>query len=368
MKRFLHPNHPVRIFWFSTLITLLLAGTVFGNMGIAGLWLFFILLILEVTFSFDNAVINSKVLANMSALWQKIFLTVGIFVAVFLVRFILPIVIVMVASGHGFGEVVDMALNQPAQYGETLHKAAPMIDAFGGAFLIMIGLSYFIDYNKRTHWVRGVEPWLAKAGRFENFKVCLMLAVASMVYFTVEPQYQSVVLISSILGILLHIGLELFGSFFSDDTAGKVKVQTGWAAFASFMYLEVLDASFSFDGVIGAFAITSSVLLIVTGLGAGAIWVRSLTIYLLRSGTLGRYKYLENGAHWAIMALGMMMLAKLFHLELPEWVTGGLGLLFILLAVGSSVIEARRRAAEDEKMARQWWHRLWPGGKSHTRR
>ena len=101
------------------------------------------------------------------------------------------------------------------------------------------------------------------------------------------------------------------------------------------------DASFSFDGVIGAFAITSSVLLIVAGLGAGAIWVRSLTVYLLRTGMLSKYKYLENGAHWAIMALGMMMIAKLFQLELPEWATGGLGLLFVSLAVGSSILEAR---------------------------
>lgn len=342
MKRYVHPSHPFRIFWFSGLLTLLLAGVTFGQLGLPGLWLFFILLILEVTFSFDNAVINSKVLATMSQAWQKVFLTVGIFIAVFVVRFLLPILIVMIASGLGFGEVTHMALNDAEHYGHVLHEAAPMIDAFGGAFLIMIGLSYFIDYNKRVHWVRGLESWLAKAGRFENFKVCLMLAVASMLYFTVEPKYQAVVLISSILGILLHIGLELFGSFFHDDTAKNVKVQTGWAAFASFMYLEVLDASFSFDGVIGAFAITSSILLIVMGLSAGAIWVRSLTIYLLRSGTLGKYKYLEHGAHWAIMALGFMMLAKLFHLELPEWITGGLGLTFILLAVSSSMIEAKR--------------------------
>ena len=161
-----------------------------------------------------------------------------------------------------------------------------MIDAFGGAFLIMIGLSYFIDYNKRIHWVSHVEPWLAKAGRFENFKVCLMLAVATILYFTVEPAHQSLILISSILGIMLHIGLELFGSFFHEDDAKAIKIKTGWAAFASLLYLEVLDASFSFDGVIGAFA-------------------------------------------------------KLFHLELPEWATGGLGLLFVSLAVGSSVLEAR---------------------------
>lgn len=327
---------------FSALLTIGLGAMTFGYLGLNGLWIFAILVILEVTFSFDNAVINSKVLASLSPLWQKIFLSVGIFVAVFLVRFVLPIVIVMVASGHGFDVVLDLALNKPVEYGQILHEASPMIDAFGGAFLIMIGLSYFIDYNKRVHWMRHVEPWMAKAGRFENFKVSLMLAVAALLYFTVESQHQSLVLISSVLGILLHIGLELFGSFFHDeDAAASIKTKTGWAAFASLMYLEVLDASFSFDGVIGAFAITSSIVLIVAGLGAGAIWVRSLTVYLIRTGTLSKYRYLENGAHWAIMALGVMMIAKLFHVELPEWATGGLGLIFISLAIGSSVLEMR---------------------------
>ena len=342
MKHLLHHTHPFRIFWFSALLTIGLGAAIFAHMGVSGLWLFAILVILEVTFSFDNAVINSKVLVGLSELWQKIFLTVGIFVAVFVVRFVLPIIIVMVASGHDFMAVVDLALNKPAEYGHVLHEASPMIDAFGGAFLIMIGLSYFIDYNKRVHWMRHVEPWMAKAGRFENIKVCLMLAVAALLYFTVEPQHRSLILISSVLGILLHIGLELFGSFFHDeDVTNSVKAKTGWAAFASLMYLEVLDASFSFDGVIGAFAITSSVVLIVAGLGAGAIWVRSLTVYLVKSGTLSKYKYLENGAHWAIMALGIMMIAKLFHIELPEWATGGLGLLFISLAITSSVLEMR---------------------------
>ena len=229
------------------------------HLGLGGLWLFAILVVLEVTFSFDNAVINSKVLAGMSSAWQKVFLTVGIFVAVFVVRFILPIFIVMVASGHGFAEVVDLAINKPAEYGHILHEASPMIDAFGGAFLIMIGLSYFIDYNKRIHWVSHVEPWLAKAGRFENFKVCLMLAVATILYFTVEPAHQSIILISSILGIMLHIGLELFGSFFHEEDAQSIKIKTGWAAFASLLYLEVLDASFSFDGVIGNYQDRKSV-------------------------------------------------------------------------------------------------------------
>ena len=128
----MHKAHPLRIFWFSGLLTLILAGVVGYYDGLLGLWLFAILIVLEVTLSFDNAVVNSKVLATMSRFWQTIFLTVGIFIAVFVVRFLLPIVIVQVASGLGFMEVVDLALNDAEQYGHVLHEAAPMIDAFGG--------------------------------------------------------------------------------------------------------------------------------------------------------------------------------------------------------------------------------------------
>ncbi len=340
MKKF-HDAHPLRIFWLSGLLTIALAGFVLAKLGLPGLWIFVILVILEVTFSFDNAVINSKVLAKMSPIWQKIFLTVGIFIAVFVVRFLLPIVIVMVAAGLGFGSVVDLALNNPDKYGATLHEAAPMIDAFGGAFLIMIGISYFMDRRKDIHWLGAIEKKLSSAGRFENLKVLVMLAVAMILYVTVDPEYKTTVLTASILGTMLHMGLEVFSVMF-ESKQNDLKQQVGWAAFASFMYLEVLDASFSFDGVIGAFAITNSVILIIAGLGAGAIWVRSLTVYLLRAGTLAKYRYLEHGAHWAILALGIVMFVKLYHIEPPEWMTGSLGLVFVATAIVSSVIEKRR--------------------------
>lgn len=338
----LDKTHPLRIFWFSSLLTLALGGVVAYIMGPAGLWLFAILVVLEVTFSFDNAVINSKVLARMSPGWQKIFLTVGIFIAVFLVRFLLPILIVMVAARLGFMEVINLALHDPVKYGETLHEAAPMIDAFGGAFLIMIGISYFMDRHKDIHWLGLIERKLAVAGKFENLKALVMLAAAMILYATVDREYHVIVLVASVLGIMLHMGLEVMSAVFESHQSNAKKL-VGWAAFASFMYLEVLDASFSFDGVIGAFAITNSVLLIIAGLGAGAIWVRSLTVYLLRAGTLSKYRYLEHGAHWAILALGIVMFIKLYHIEPPEWMTGSLGLVFIGTAVVSSVLERRSR-------------------------
>lgn len=316
--------------------------------GLAALWLFLVLAVLEVTFSFDNAVVNSRILARMSPFWQMLFLTVGIFIAVFVVRFVLPIVIVMLPTGLGFIEVIQLALNNPDQYSAELTKAGPLIEAFGGTFLLMIGVSYFLDHEKEAHWIKSLEKPLAKAGRFESVKVLTMLIIAAILYFTVDPALQTAVIGASLLGIILHIALELFGDIFAgnqEEKGGKLKQQVGLAAFASFMYLEVLDASFSFDGVIGAFAITSSVVLIVAGLGVGALWVRSMTVYLMRAGTLAKYRYLEHGAHWAILALGVVMLAKLYHVELPEWMTGSLGLVFIATAIISSVLEKRRQDA-----------------------
>lgn len=341
MSKF-HAAHPLRIFWVSGLLTLALSAYVTLQLGPAWLWIFIILVVLEVTFSFDNAVINSKVLARMSKRWQAIFLTVGIFIAVFLVRFLFPILIVMVASGHTYNEVLDMALNNPEKYSETLHHAAPLIDAFGGSFLIMIGISYFMDRHKDIHWLGRIEHTLAAAGKYENLKAFVMLSVALILYSTVDPEYRLTVLIASIAGILLHMGLEVFGGYF-ESKQSNAKVLTGMAAFTSFLYLEVLDASFSLDGVIGAFAITDHILLIVAGLGAGALWVRSLTVYLLRAGTLSKYRFLEHGAHWAILILGIIMFVKLYHIEPPEWFTGSIGLLFIAAAVTSSILVEKRR-------------------------
>ncbi len=346
LKTFTNRSHPLRIFFVSILLTIGtgIAVTLYGGPG--ALWLFIVLAVLEVTFSFDNAVVNSRILARMSPFWQALFLTVGIFIAVFLVRFILPIVIVMLPTGLGFGEVLNLAFNNPAVYGEKLAEAGPLIEAFGGTFLLMIGISYFLDHEKDIHWIRPLEKRLAPAGRIENIKVFIMLIIAAILYFTVEPHLQSAVIGASILGIILHVGLEMFGSLFDQSESGtgkKMKQQVGLAAFASFLYLEVLDASFSFDGVIGAFAITTSVILIVAGLGVGAFWVRSLTVYLMRSGTLAKYQYLEHGAHWAILALGIVMLVKLYHVELPEWFTGSIGLIFIATAIVSSVLEKRHQ-------------------------
>jgi uncharacterized protein len=338
-----HPNHPLRIFAVSGALTILLGILMAWYGGLSALWLFAVLAILEVTFSFDNAVVNSRVLARMSPLWQKLFLTVGIFIAVFVVRFALPIFIVMATAHLGASEVFDLALSHPEEYGHKLHEAAPLIDAFGGTFLVMIGLSYFVDREKDVHWLRHIERALSHLGKIRFIKLIAMLIVAAILYLTAAPDLKNAIIIASLLGIALHVGLDFVSELFDKQVdASKTAHQVGMAAFVSFMYLEVLDASFSFDGVVGAFAITNSVLLIVAGLGVGALWVRSLTVYLMRTGTLAKYRYLEHGAHWAILALGTVMLVKLYRVELPEWFTGSLGLIFIVTAVVTSIVEKRR--------------------------
>ncbi|MGH7196222.1 MAG: DUF475 domain-containing protein [Candidatus Saccharimonadales bacterium] len=325
----------LKIYWFAASATLLIwvAAAIWG--GWSALFTVIVLTLLETTFSADNAVVNSKVLVTMSAFWQKLFMTAGIFTAVFVVRFIMPILIVMLTAGLGFVEVLNLALQHPHEYEQALAKAEPVISAFGGTFLIMIALSYFIDYEKQTHWLKFLERRLGKLGRFDNITTFILLLVSIVLYATVDPAHHASVLIAAISAMALHIGLKLLDAAFAGSKrsalSGKTKV--GMAAFAAFMYLEVLDASFSLDGVIGAFALTSSVVLIMAGLGAGAVWVRAMTIHLVRSKMLNRYIFLEHGAHWAIAFLGSVMLLKLYHIELPEWAVGSLGIGFIALAM-----------------------------------
>jgi uncharacterized protein len=332
-----------KIYWFALSATLIIWALVGWNLGLEMLFFTVVLTLLETTFSADNAVVNSKVLVTMSRFWQKLFMTVGIFIAVFVVRFALPILIVMVTAGLGFKEVLDLALNDSKTYEHHLHEAEPVISAFGGTFLLMIALSYFIDYQKKTHWLGFLERYLGKLGKFDNITVFVMLLASIAVYFTVDAEHHATVLIASICAMALHIGLELLSAAMGGEEKHlKVKEKVGLAAFASFMYLEILDASFSLDGVVGAFAITSNIFVIMAGLGAGAVWVRAMTIHLVRSNMLSRYMFLEHGAHWAIGFLGGIMLIKLYHIEVPEVIVGTLGIGFIAVSIWWSIRHAKR--------------------------
>jgi hypothetical protein len=324
-----------RIYWFAGLATLVIWALVGWQLGLTALFTVLVLTLLETTFSADNAVINSRVLVTMSPIWQKLFMTVGIFTAVFVVRFVLPIFIVMLTGGLGFSEVLNLMTNDSKAYSAHLHEAEPLINAFGGTFLVLIALSYFIDGGKKVHWFRSIEQRLAKLGQFENLTILIMLVAVMVIFFTVDPAHHTAVLMAAIIAIILHAGLGLLGTAMErhqKKTSG-VKHKTGLVALSAFIYLEILDASFSLDGVIGAFAMTSDVVLIMAGLGAGALWVRAMTIHLVQNNTLARFRFLEHGAHWAIGFLGGVMLVKLYGVELSEWIVGSMGLILISLAI-----------------------------------
>ncbi|MBM7808552.1 hypothetical protein JOD57_004389 [Geodermatophilus bullaregiensis] len=355
----------LRYFGFSVFLTVaaLVTAVVFG--GPAALLAVAVLGVLEVCLSFDNAVVNAKVLRRMSPLWRKLFLYVGIFIAVFGMRLLLPIVLVSVTAGLSIPEVWDLALTDQQAYGENVESAAEAIYTFGGIFLLMIFLNFLFDEDREIHWLSWLERPLAKAGKLPYLAVIIALTVIYVGSQIADPEKYSTVLVSGIAGLFTYLligGLnELMEAPEVDDDADDVTATGGsttrndvgtatkavaGAGAAAFLYLEVLDASFSFDGVIGAFAISSDIFIIALGLGIGAFWVRSLTIYMVDKGTLDEYRYLEHGAMWAIGFLAAIMILELrFHIS--EYVTGLTGLLFIVAAVISSVVESRReRAAE----------------------
>jgi len=335
----------LRLYWFAIAATLGIWLATGLSAGFAAFTTVAILTLLEITFSADNAIVNSRVLSSLSRRWQQAFMTLGILFAVFVVRFLLPIVIVMVTAGIGFTNVLDLALNHPAQYADALLRAEPFINAFGGSFLLLIALSYFIDYEKQTHWLGWLERRLGKLGQLDNVTTFIMLAASITLYISTPAEHSTAVLLAAIWAMLLYNALRLMEAFLERHYHTKSAVRRGWAGLASFLYLLVIDAAFSLDGVIGSFAITNSVVLIMAGLGAGAVWVRAITGHVTNAKTLDKYVYLEHGAHWAIGFLGVIMLLKLYDITLPEWLVGSLGLIFI----SAALVTSRQLSLRDAK-------------------
>jgi len=348
MHRFLHSHSSVRIFAVSSLISLAVLGAVLFGLGWQAALVAFMLVIIELTFSFDNAIINARTLTTMSPFWQKMFMTVGIFIAVFGMRVIFPILIVMFSSGLAWNEVVNLALRQPERYAEVLHTAHPAIAAFGGMFLLMLTLHFFFDDSRDVQWLSKIEQPLQYIGRkWLHAVVCIII----LLIITLLPinHHAEQVFSAGIVGIAIYLIIHGASELFTiqhekaEKKAGKTLQKMGWAGLTSFLYLEVLDASFSFDGVIGAFAITKDVVLIAAGLGVGALWVRSLTLFIVRKKVLTTYRYLEHGAHYVIGILAVTLLLGLFY-DIPEMVAGLLGIGIIIAAVTSSMQQNNQEA------------------------
>jgi hypothetical protein len=325
----------LRFFSVSGAITVAAILVALFSLGFSAAVTVTILIAIEIAFSFDNAIINAKILERLSVFWQRLFLTVGMVVAIVGMRFVFPIVIVMVTADLSWNAVLDDALHHPHVYGEHLAEAHASISAFGGSFLLLLTLYFLLDDARKELWLTKIERPLQRIGGTVWLPPLITAAVVGIIaYFAGE--HSSEVLRAGLFGVVSYTAMKLLIDGLGKLAPKAQKVYTGWPAFLAFMYLQLLDASFSFDGVLGAFAITDKVLLIALGLGVGAIWVRSLTVYLVRHGTLSNYKYLEHGAHYAILVLALALLSSIFF-EVPDALTGVVG----LGVIGASFLASR---------------------------
>jgi hypothetical protein len=331
----------LRYFAFSGLLTIAAILIALFGLGAGAAVTTIVLIAIEVAFSFDNAIVNAKILTRLSHFWQQLFLTVGMVIAVLGMRFVFPILIVMVTAGLSWDQVIDEALHHPGAYGDHLAAAHIAIAAFGGSFLLMLSLYFFFDDDRKTVWIRHIERPLQRIGA--NWWAPPLLSSLTIITMSLFAGHESdTVLEAGLAGVGLYLALKLLIDGLARLEPKEKKVYTGWPAFLAFMYLQLLDANFSFDGVLGAFAITDKVLLIALGLGVGAFWVRSLTVLMVRRGILDAYKYLEHGAHYAIFFLSAALLASIY-LEVPDAVTGltGLGIIISSFIASRQALRAR---------------------------
>ncbi len=300
-----------------------------------------VLAVLEISLSFDNAIVNANKLKEMTPLWQHRFLTWGIVVAVFGMRVVFPLAIVAVAARIGPLEALELAATEPQEYARIMLGAHLPIAAFGGTFLLMVGLSYFFDHDKEVHWIALPERLMARSATIKGIEIAVVL-VLMLGFSSLLEETQAVAFVyAAIYGLVTFLAVEVLGAML--DASQETLAQAARGGVGAFLYLEVLDASFSFDGVIGAFALTQNLFVIAIGLGIGAMYVRSMTIMLVEKGTLTEYRYLEHGAFYAIIILSVIMYAQTL-IHIPEVLTGLGGATLIGISLWSSIRHNRREA------------------------
>ncbi|MFT9100060.1 MAG: DUF475 domain-containing protein [Zymomonas mobilis subsp. pomaceae] len=288
--------------------------------GLNAAFLAFLLSILETAFSFDNAVVNASVLKTLSPKWQKYFLTWGMLIAVLGMRILFPLLIVSFSAWVNPWEATQIALFNHPLYEQVVIQAHASIAGFGSAFLMLVGLSFFVKGVHEPVWIRWIENPLMKLNHIPFISYWLTIAILGsfIVCFNWDDAYHFG--IAALCGMGAYFLLERL-----EHAIGRPKSGAG---LATFIYLEFLDASFSFDGVIGAFAVTNDIVLIAIGLGIGAMFVRSLTVALVQGGHLSQYAYLEAGAFYAIVTLAFITALNV-KIEVPEVISGLSGIAFI---------------------------------------
>ncbi|WHN65084.1 DUF475 domain-containing protein [Cysteiniphilum sp. QT6929] len=336
-------QHYLRFFVGSSLVTIigLVLGVIYQPIHYLNvIYLIVLLAVLEVSLSFDNAVVNAKVLTKMSPFWQKMFLWLGIFVAVFVVRLLVPVLLVSVSAQLSFLNTLRLALHNTAEFQHVLASNYALISAFGGGFLLMIFLNFLFTDEERVLWFSWLEQ---KCANKRSGTLPLIIAVIfGVIFFSVYVwiyKASIAVLIALVLGILLSHCLAVINTKVN-QLSSLVK-----AGIIGFLYLEVLDASFSFDGLFAALVMSNDIVIILLGLAIGAMFVRSLTLFMVKRNTLNNLPFLEHGAHYSIGYLALTMWLKNF-IAIPEYITGTVSVLLIVMAF----IHSKSYLKEENKM------------------
>ncbi|QYZ78833.1 DUF475 domain-containing protein [Methanofollis formosanus] len=273
---------------------------------VAGLCLF------ETISSIDNAIINAEVLGTMGERARRWFLLWGLLLAVFVVRGVLPWLIVW-ATTPALGPVGALTAtfsDDPAVAG-AIEESAPILLAFGGTFLVFLFL-HWIFLEPKEFGLRG-ERYFAEKGVW--FYAAVSVALAVIVWFAINRQ--PLMAFGAVMGSTAFFIVQGFRN--NAELKEQQLKEAQLSDISKIFYLEVIDATFSIDGVLGAFAFTFSVPLIILGNGIGAVVVRQVTVGNIER--IRRYVFLKNGAMYSILCLGLVMLLDAFGLHIPSYVS-----------------------------------------------
>ena len=266
----------------------------------------------EIIISVDNAIINAEVLGTMSKKARRWFLIWGILIAVFLVRGILPWMIIW-ASNPSLGAIgaFTASFSNDPKVAEVIEQSAPVLLIGGGTFLIFL-FFHWIFLEPKHYGLIG-ERFIHRQGVWFFAVVSILLAV--IVWQAVKKN--PIMAFGAVVGSTAFFITHGFKENAEKAEREMIEGSGNMSDISKIFYLEVIDATFSVDGILGAFAFTFSIPLILIGNGIGAIVVRQLTISNIEN--VKKYKYLKNGAMYSIFALGIVMLADSFGVHVPEW-------------------------------------------------
>lgn len=272
------------------------------------------LCVFEVITSIDNAVINAEVLSGMSKKARRWFLTYGFFFAVFVVRGLLPFLIIWAATPSlGPIEVLGVSISGSEAAKEAIEHTAPLLLLGGGVFLIFLFFNWLF-LEPKNFGLRG-EKFFQGQGAWFFAIVSVLLAV--IVYLALKVD--DMLAFSAVIGSTAFFIIHGFRQFAEQQEAKLLDKKNKMSDVSKIAYLEVLDTTFSIDGVVGAFAFTFSVPFILIGNGIGALILRKLTISNIDR--IKQYKFLKNGAMYSIFFLGAIMSLHAFHIEVPPYVS-----------------------------------------------